>query len=151
MHDVGRIPIYGADKLPAQFSLAINHIGLGPTRGAIHRGNLLIRIANRQEIYVSLLQKEVVSIVIDIDTDAEYDDALCPRALLHGHQGREFFYTRRAPRRPKVQDQDLAAKLIQTHFSVGVLHTEIAGSIADVRRSRPVITAGGKYDRRERR
>src|ERR1700751_5360405 len=55
MHDVGRIPVHGADKFPAQFSLAINHVGLGPTRRTVHTGDLLIRIANRQKVYVPLL------------------------------------------------------------------------------------------------
>ncbi len=98
-------------------------------------------VAYGQEIYFVILEKLVVSAIIVIDTHPQHNYAFTSIALLQLFEGWHLFDAWRTPSCPKIKDDDLAAKIVQSNLVVGVLNREIRGGGADVGRPRSAIAS----------
>ena len=121
VQDLRLAPVNRPDKLTAQNALAIDDVGLGKSEGPVKVVTLLVGIADGQQVYVVVLEKFLVSALVDVDADSQHFYSLALHFLLHLHQGRHLIHARGAPGGPEIQHHNLAPKLGQANLAIAVL------------------------------
>src|SRR6266851_4800973 len=128
-HDLRAGPDLRADELATHDALPVDHVGLRNLRRSIESIYLHVLVPHSEEIDMVLHQEPPVHIRVLIDADCDHRDLR--HLLLELQQAGQLLDTRRAIRRPQVQEDDAAAQLAQVNGSRPVAHHELRRRLAD--------------------
>ena len=141
VRDFRAAPIHRPDKLAPNDSVAVNDVGFRPAKCAVEPGRFLRFIPHRNHVDAVVFEELVVRRIVRVNTDGEHHYAFTFETSLHPYQRWGLFDTRRTPRRPKIQQHHLPAKLAERDFMVGILQREVRGIRTDARGMAPAVAS----------
>lgn len=110
----------------------------------------MVGVADGEEVDFVVGEETVIGVAVDVDTDAHDGDTFVLETLLELDEGRHFLDAGRAPGGPEIQNQNLALKVAEVNFAVGILHDEFGGGGPDVRRTGATVAAGEEQGKGEK-
>jgi hypothetical protein len=132
IHDLRLAPVHRADKLASDYSVAIDDIGLWNLESPIQPATFLVDVADGGEVNLVGGQEFVIRLAIGVPADPENHNALVLQPLLQLLERGRLFDAGRAVASPEVQHHDLAAKVGEANFAIGILNREVGSGGADV-------------------
>src|ERR1700720_3546966 len=85
----------------------------------------------------------MISRVVAIDADPQYDYPFRLQPVLHSDERRGFLNARRAKTSPEIQHHYLSAILAQRDFAVGILHGKVRGVRANAGGTSTAVASDG--------
>jgi hypothetical protein len=142
IYDLRLVPIDRADKFPTNDAALIDDVGFGELERAIEMVTCFASVTNREQVDFVVLQKLVVGAVVIVDADGENLDSPVFHSLLQCFERRKFINTGRAPRCPKIQNDNAATIVTERDLAIRVLHGKVWRGGSDPCRLRAPVASG---------
>jgi len=134
-------PFLGADELAADDAGLVDDVSFGVAEAAIEAIGAVGAVADAEDVYAMALEEAEVGGGVGVSGDG-YDLDL-GKLVLEVEEAGEFFDARGAPCGPEVEDDDVAAELVEVDGGVAVVEGEHGGGFADLAGLGAAVATGG--------
>ena len=135
-------PVLGGDEFAAEDSVAVDDVGLGDLDGAVEFGDLLVGVADGEQ--VDIVAGEEVLVGVGVLVPGDGDDVELGHLALEGEEAGKLFDARGAVGGPEVEQDDVAAEFAEVGGVGAVGDDELGRGGGDVARVTAAVAAGGE-------
>jgi hypothetical protein len=140
--DFGAGPVLGGDEFASEDSVAVDDVGLGDLDGAVEFGDLLVGVADGEQVDVVAGEEVLVGGGVLVPGDG--DDVEVGHLALEGEEAGELFDAGGAVGGPEVEQDDVAAELAEVGGVGAIGDDELGRGGGDVARVAAAVAAGGE-------
>ena len=140
--DFGAGPVLGGDEFAAEDSVAVDDVGLGDLDGAVEFGDLLVGVADGEQVDVVAGEEVLVGGGVLVPGDG--DNVELGHLALESEETGKLFDAGGTVGGPEVEQDDVAAELAEVGGVGTVGDGELGRGSGDVARVAASVAAGGE-------